>query len=188
MIARASSSDGIGTGHKVVPQTIAISISSASRSDDLISLRGAPPYSGDGSAGDCISLLRRLVGTLDGKARAGAGQGGNPPLRPDAPLKSSKKGGLKLAHQDVCLSVDAARAVIAAPHLHTVAGLRQSIEVLKTYGDWMDFERAKMLERQLDDEAARPTEVEFLIDAPDAITLFALVIAAFWIGLGLGWL
>lgn len=37
------------------------------------------------------SLLRRLVGSSDGKARAGVGQGGNPAPRPDALPSSSTK-------------------------------------------------------------------------------------------------
>lgn len=36
-------------------------------------------------------LLRRLVGTVDGKARAGVGQGGNPAPWPDALPSSSPK-------------------------------------------------------------------------------------------------
>ena len=92
-----------------------------------------------------------------------------------------------MAHHDVCLTVEAARAMIAAPHLHTPEGLRQSVEVLKTYGDWMDFERAKHLERQLDAEALRPTVREVALTALDAVGLFALLFAGLWVGAGFGW-
>lgn len=187
MIVLASSLEGFGIGQTVVPQTIAMCSSSASRSDDLISLRGSPQYSGDGSAGDCNSLLRRLICTFDGKARAGAGQGIFLMPRPDARFPiSHQKGGRKVAHHDLSLSVEAARAVIAAPQMHTVEGLRRSIEVLLTYGDWIDVERAKMLEVQLDIEELRPTAREVFLDGLGSVALFALVVAGFWIGAGFG--
>lgn len=93
-----------------------------------------------------------------------------------------------MAYRDVGLSVEAARAVVGAPQMHSTEGLRQSIEVLKTYGDWMDYERAKMLESQLDAEALRPVAREFVLDALDAVALFGLVVVGFWIGTGMGWL
>lgn len=92
-----------------------------------------------------------------------------------------------MASHDVCLTVEAARAMIAAPHLHGASALRRSIEVLKTKGDWMDFERAKMLERQLDAETFRPTAGEVVADVVGVLALFAFVICGFWVGAGLGW-
>ena len=93
-----------------------------------------------------------------------------------------------MASHDVFLSVESARAIIAAPQMHTTEGLRRSIEVLKTYGDWMDYERARMLERQLNAEALLPPRRDIVMTALDAIGLFGLLFAGFLIGAGLGWL
>lgn len=43
------------------------------------------------------------------------------------------------------MSVAEARQVIANPHIHCDASVLDACEVLQTYGDWMDHERAKAL-------------------------------------------
>lgn len=80
-----------------------------------------------------------------------------------------------------------ARAITTAPQTHSDQGLRRAIDVLKSCGDWVDFERARLLERQLDAEALPSTWWVALWDALDCIALFLLAVAGFWIGCGLGW-
>lgn len=70
MIARHSSSVGIGTGQLVVPQISTKCRSSACRSDVLISLSGKPSKIGDASHGDCIESPHPFVGNSDGKGGA----------------------------------------------------------------------------------------------------------------------
>ena len=67
MIARQSSSVGIGTGQIVVPQISTKCHSSVCRSEVLIRQSGKPSKIGDASFGDCIESLRPFVGPSDGK-------------------------------------------------------------------------------------------------------------------------
>lgn len=84
---------------------------------------------------------------------------------------------------DPHLDLSEARATISAPDHQPIEALRAAIAVLKAHGDWMDFERARMLARQLDGDSFGP-----FLDAMDVVTMFVAVIGGLWLGDFMGWL
>lgn len=65
MSSRHSSSVGSGTGILSVPQVNAMTASSPYKSEVLISRKGTPSYSGEGSKCPSIPSLHPVVGTTD---------------------------------------------------------------------------------------------------------------------------
>lgn len=88
---------------------------------------------------------------------------------------------------DVHLDLTEARGVVSTSDFQPDQRLRAAIDVLKSQGDWMDFERARLLERRMDEDAM-VAQSGAVIDALNVVLLFVLLVGGFWLGDMMGWL
>lgn len=128
----------------------------------------------------------RLIALLAPRPAARDGRGASEPPRP-CRLPSGAGGEPEMSLADARATIRRARV--------SETDLRAACTVLRLQGDWIDVQRADLLEALLADPATAPAEVTLATaarrvewgDVLGALAVFALLIAGLWVAFGAGW-